>query len=571
MELLKETSVKISNYKCFGEIEHGFDCLLPINLIIGRNNSGKSTLLELIEHTVNEDLNFPESLWHAKKRPEIVINSPLIESEIKPIFRENVRAGAIPGRNHWEYGQNLIGTKLKWRLGRGGTERLISIDECSATKPPLDNIQNAEHYKNELAKFKNNPFKNKVYKRIFAERNIEPEGDTANNLTVLGNGQGITNIIQNFINKANLPSDLVEKVFLTELNSILGSDSHFIDIVCQQIDNGKWEIFLEEEMKGRIPLSHTGSGIKTIIMVLVYIHLLPIAEKRSLTDFIFAFEELENNLHPALQRRLLNYIYGIAKKHKTIFFLTTHSNVSIDQFSKNSDGQIIHVTHDSKEAYARTARTYIDNKGVLDDLDLRASDLLQSNSIIWVEGPSDRIYLNRWIDLWSDGLLQEGTHYQCVFYGGRLLSYLTSRAPDEADNGVSILGVNRNSIIVIDSDKRTKQARINSTKKRIIAEIEESDGLAWVTKGKEIENYIPKETVSKLTEKKNIKHVGQFEDFFEYLGTIKKNEGKKYQNKKPLLAENVSQFLTKNNIQSVLDLAERLDEICNRIRTWNNL
>ena len=33
---------------------------------------------------------------------------------------------------------------------------------------------------------------------------------------------------------------------------------------------------------------------------------------------------------------------------------------------------------------------------MLNDLDVRASDLLQSNGIIWVEGPSDRIYIKRW-------------------------------------------------------------------------------------------------------------------------------------------------------------------------------
>ena len=32
---------------------------------------------------------------------------------------------------------------------------------------------------------------------------------------------------------------------------------------------------------------------------------------------------------------------------------------------------------------------------LVDDLGIKASDILQSNGIIWVEGPSDRIYINK--------------------------------------------------------------------------------------------------------------------------------------------------------------------------------
>ncbi|MFM9597423.1 hypothetical protein ACKI1O_49810, partial [Streptomyces scabiei] len=89
--------------------------------------------------------------------------------------------------------------------------------------------------------------------------------------------------------------------------------------------------------------------------------------------------------------------------------------------------------------------------------------------------PSDRIYLNRWIELWSEGSLREGTHYQIIFYGGRLLSHLSAQSPEDVASCISILNTNRNAIILIDSDKRSKSTPINETKKRIqneFAEIE---------------------------------------------------------------------------------------------------
>ncbi|MBM2837859.1 MAG: hypothetical protein HW415_484, partial [Deltaproteobacteria bacterium] len=57
-------SIEIKNYKCFGEDPQGFYHLRPINLIIGRNNTGKSTLLEMVERTVMENANFQEAQWH---------------------------------------------------------------------------------------------------------------------------------------------------------------------------------------------------------------------------------------------------------------------------------------------------------------------------------------------------------------------------------------------------------------------------------------------------------------------------------------------------------------------------
>lgn len=132
----------------------------------------------------------------------------------------------------------------------------------------------------------------------------------------------------------------------------------------------------------------------------------PDIDNRPLSTYLFAFEELENNLHPALLRRLLMHLRQVAVTSGCIVVLTTHSSTVIDMFSGDDRAQLLHVTHDGTSSHVGAVEDYGRAAGVLDDLDVRASDLLQSNGVIWVEGPSDRIYLNHWISLWSQGQLR---------------------------------------------------------------------------------------------------------------------------------------------------------------------
>jgi hypothetical protein len=51
--------------------------------------------------------------------------------------------------------------------------------------------------------------------------------------------------------------------------------------------------------------------------------------------------------------------------------------------------------------------------------------------VIWVEGPSDRIYIRHWLKL-ADAHLTEEVHFSIMFYGGKLLSHLSAGETDGA-------------------------------------------------------------------------------------------------------------------------------------------
>lgn len=490
----------------------------------------------------------------------------LRESDIRAAFPPTHSGGMVNG-NHYEFGSKWIDRPITIKLMKessGISRRFVSI------VPPFESVQIREEFGNRLVSTIINPFEGKIFNRLAADRDVKPEMDQSPVLDM--NGNGATNIIQYFFNKAYRIKDGAKRSILAELNKIFSPDAKFSDINVLQNEDNRWEIFLDEDSKGRISLSHSGSGLKTIILVLVNILLIPRLAGRDLHDFLFAFEELENNLHPALQRRLLAYLQEVASKEHCVFFLTTHSNVIIDLFNRNDSAQIIHVVHNGEFATCKRVKTYIENKGILDDLDVRASDLLQANCIVWVEGPSDRLYFNKWISLWTDGKLKEGAHYQCVFYGGRLLAHLSAKEdkPDEA-SGVEILKVNKNAIILIDSDKKFADAEINATKKRIISEIESVGGFSWVTNGKEIENYISTAALKAFFQKDDLPNLEPYADIKDYLNAIGAGIGDKYKDNKVLFAEHICQLLTKEMLGDVVSLKEKIAEASDRIKSWNRL
>jgi predicted ATPase len=561
---LRSLSVKISNYKCFGTEECGFEQILPINVIIGRNNSGKSALLDLIARSIDQTFN--ENHKHKGEQPSVIYSDILEASDLSSVVtgRGPTHPNDLQRWTKFWGPENVHSAKrIQWRQD-GEIPRFISVT------PPFV-ISDAGDVPEKLVSHKSKPLRRFKFFRLLADRDVIPE-NSGDNLFLGENGAGATNLIEAYVNKVSLPSDLIEVTILRELNSIFHPDSLFTRIAVQRDLQGRWEVYLEEQGKGRISLSNTGSGLKTIILVLLAVYVVPHQSGLSLDRYLFGFEELENNLHPSLLRRLLLYLRRLADDKNCHFFLTTHSSVAIDLFSRDPDAQIIHVAHRGTRAEVKVAKTYVEHSGILDDLDVRASDLLQANVVVWVEGPSDRLYFNRWVELWTNSGLAEGTHYQCVFYGGRLLAHLSGSDPEiNPDDVIKILRVNRNAIVLIDSDKAGPRGKLNATKGRIVAEVEDFSGISWVTSGREIENYIPQSVLTEKYGPRALSPLGQFDDIADYLESIKTGEGKSYSRRKAIFAEEICSLLTRQDVAANGDLAHRLDDICAIIKKWNGI
>ena len=193
---------------------------------------------------------------------------------------------------------------------------------------------------------------------------------------------------------------------------------------------------------------------------------------------------------------------------------------------------------------------------------MKASDILQSNGIIWVEGPSDRIYIKRWLELFTPNEYEEGKHYQFLYYGGRLLSQYSAK---EETDLINIITTNRNAAIVIDSDKRSRSASLNNTKKRIMDEFDRLGMFYWVTKGKEIENYLPKEAVEAMLDITLESGCSQYKLFPDFIVPYYKG----FSSKKVPFANKIKGHISLENSADILDLKKQIEKLYTHIKAWN--
>jgi hypothetical protein len=579
------TSVKFKNHPCFKDHWSGLDGLPPVTLIIGKNNTGKSHLLQIIKCLCGKQArDFPWDLY---------LRIPLRSEAIKNAFPPNHSNASLGGDLWYQHGALFVDKTLLWKR-ETGIEDLIEFEEGTFHRDGVRN-DTAEARLSRLATLlpdTRHLLHGKIFKHLLADRDIQPEVE-GNNLVLTSNGHGATNIVRRYINSSEtrFKRELIQIEMLRALNEIFASDGHFQEITVKHHDgadpekpNNIWEIYLKQEHKGLVSLSASGSGLKTIFLVLLHLLVVPAIEGKHLIDYVFAFEELENNLHPSLLRNLLRYIQN-STSLKTLssagatphFFLTTHSNVALDYFAGSNDSQVIHVSHDGRSARTQTINQSQKLLSILWDLGTRPSDLLQANGIIWVEGPSDRIYMNKWVELFSQGKFREGRHYQCAFYGGGLLANLQAASDEDADADlINLLKINPNVIVVSDSDRKSKSHNLKPRVRRIREEFTKLDterSLHWILEAREIENYLTGDLIKRFMNHPapKLPDPDQFQSFFRKDGETnyleKAVERKTFD--KSDLAVLATSHMKIEDVQGRFDLDCTMRRILSIIEVWN--
>ncbi|MFM0428423.1 AAA family ATPase [Paraburkholderia aspalathi] len=235
-------------------------------------------------------------------------------------------------------------------------------------------------------------------------------------------------------------------------------------------------------------------------------------------DSICLIEEPEAHLHPALQRALAGRMALVAERKGLQIFIATHSPTFLQREVWGRLKPSLFAVD------GREVKPDFLTAGLLDTLGVRASDLLQTNGVIWVEGPSDRLYIKAFLDNLvpsSDELkgrehifnktFEENKHYSFLFFGGSCLSHFglgTTEAEanehsSEVDELIDMLKVNKNAGFFVDRDSDFSiddfgnAYAVNGhgkTKTRVVETLLancNSNAMAHITSGYTIEDYLP--------------------------------------------------------------------------------
>ncbi len=174
------------------------------------------------------------------------------------------------------------------------------------------------------------------------------------------------------------------------------------------------------------------------------------------------------------------------------FFIASHSSVFINCFLslqpdaaiyrfyekdvehtefQYDDGQLVHKRQPTFRLTTRVEQVWDGGHSLLDELGALGADLLQCNGIIWVEGPSDALYIQKWLEMYAveKGLPIFRRHHDFAFQmtaGGCLRYYFFSAkvsVEESVEKLFSMLRVSRNAFLVMDSDAfRNEQDEVDS-------------------------------------------------------------------------------------------------------------
>lgn len=500
-------NLAIGGYRSFGEIQY-FENFSKINLFIGRNNSGKSNVLRFLKEIYTEI---------GKRKPSLSKIDPLLR-HIPDMPPRTVGIGeTIPSDESEEtlarffssmkaYSSSHYKSALNTIKQIFEKKALIDKTMCCWTIIELPEMNNCElaSWRTAMSEIGNSELKQlwslmahmsgggrevwesdltRILSSSISERDvhlipaIRQIGKKGSLFESEYDGTGIIDRLARLQNP-DVHSQADRKKFeeiTAFVRSVLDRNDAKIEIPYERDT-----ILLHMDNKV-LPLDSLGTGVHEVVIL---------AAATILSDTVLCIEEPELHLNPILQRKLMRYL---SERTSNQYFITTHSPSIMDTVG----AEVYHIVYEKGASRVYRASSDDDKSSVCEDLGYHPSDLLQANCVIWVEGPSDRIYLNYWLHHHDSNLI-EGIHYSIMFYGGRLLSHL-SYSDFESESWIkdfiSLRRLNRRGMVLIDSDRTSEQAEINKTKQRICEEFEQ-DGYAWVTNGREIENYIPKEQLA---------------------------------------------------------------------------
>lgn len=340
---MKLQKVYIKNFRGIKEVF--IDFREKINLLIGNNGCGKTTILEAVDLCFNGKLE-QEDLHNLNlNKDNNCVIACIFDGNIKQDTTENENLNAIVHKTHIEDGDTKISQDkylFQIDLGKSNTdkENLISTIEGVNKNKKLTKIQNATK-KSEVKPISaiyympaidlDDPSKSSDDKSMFAK-----VYENLNNIAEL------KEILSNYDSKAK---EKTKDIFNDEKNGIKNTLKEYFKI--ENIDykyNGSAGIKPQINIvnsygdKTSKDLSHAGSGIRKIIKFIARLKF--DGQQKS----IFLIDEPEQNLHLDYQEKLIEFL----KNESIQCIFTSHSSTFVKHCMNNEGCNVLICKKDEK-------------------------------------------------------------------------------------------------------------------------------------------------------------------------------------------------------------------------------
>jgi len=334
--------IQITNFKGISSLE-----LFPkkINIIVGRNNTGKTSILEAIYHTI--EANFQEISQEYEPHLSNIINIEakdskvllkmgsenryltLIKPEIKEVISEFKKdvierlqtfTGNKPNKDVWDKALEILDKLLTEERTLSAIQNGAVIADAAGKRKILFS------YTTTLFK-QIEPFIEYLNKEIFDER-------TGHAI--------IRNILRHPLphriredQQRRKKAILIKQLILSDrdiLFSGISSDKSKLNEIQKYLQERKiltnlerfdfdTLLFKEDKREYEIPYDFIGDGLKALIGLIAQL---------SVEHKIILIEEPESRMHPGYMKELVRQIIDISKTHSAQFFITTHSADILD-------------------------------------------------------------------------------------------------------------------------------------------------------------------------------------------------------------------------------------------------
>jgi AAA15 family ATPase/GTPase len=294
-----------------------------INLIVGDNNSGKTTFLEAIQLLfVNAQLGSVKKI--IRQRTVLNINDNSFYTSFIKMFNVEQEEELLDFDIYAESNNGPVEFEMR------GHEKVISGEE--ALQMSTMSSRRTEYYKKSSASI---PETVKMFTGSIVCQNGEKTVEKEISFTSLDNvmvGLVIKQQVQYIPSFGHLRYDLLQNIvdnpeYKKLAISILKQfDESIVDICYTRADDGA---FLESIITNggkNMPFSVYGDGIKKILYILNKLF--------DATDSILLIDEIETGLHKKYYDTLFPVVFALASKLNVQLFIATHSIEAIDAILK---------------------------------------------------------------------------------------------------------------------------------------------------------------------------------------------------------------------------------------------